>query len=150
MPVTVRNTDILFNDGTTQNTAAGVPAHLAVGSQIVAYHYGTSNLLPGATIAGSSLLRITGGNGYNPNSPSSDSFFIENTWNDGRSTTAQPFNRINGSRFGNVGAYQPSNTTTLTGTWTTLTHVRARFSSYSSYDHSTSINYNAVLVVRIS
>jgi hypothetical protein len=25
MPVTVRNTDILFNDGTTQSTAAGAP-----------------------------------------------------------------------------------------------------------------------------
>jgi len=146
MPVTVRNTDILFNDGTTQSTAAvGVPAHLGVGSQITAYNFGTSNLLPGDTVAGSSLLRVTGGS-YDPSSPTSGTIWLEG----GGTVAAAPFLRMFGQRGGNVGAFQPSNTATLTGTWRALNHARARGVSYDPYNPATAVNYPGVAVVRIS
>jgi hypothetical protein len=57
MPVTVRNADILFNDGTTQTTAAGaIPTDFgAVGTYAVLQMAANTNLATGGTIAGSSL-----------------------------------------------------------------------------------------------
>jgi hypothetical protein len=66
MPVTVRGTDILFNDGTTQSTAGGAVNTTSVLSAtsgastgaVGTYAFMTAGLgtrLPGATLAGSSL-----------------------------------------------------------------------------------------------
>jgi len=65
MPVTVRNTDILFNDGTTQSTAASaVPAAFDSIGGIVAcvraisaqdFNSTTNRAAIGSTLAGSSL-----------------------------------------------------------------------------------------------
>jgi hypothetical protein len=57
MPVTVRGTDILFNNGTTQSTAAVSPStdFGGVGSYAVLMNASNSNVAQGNTIAGSSL-----------------------------------------------------------------------------------------------
>jgi hypothetical protein len=57
MPVTVRNTDILFNNGTTQSTAASAAStdFGGVGSYAVLMMAADNNLASGGTIAGSSL-----------------------------------------------------------------------------------------------
>jgi hypothetical protein len=67
MPVTVRNTDILFNDGSTQSTAAGAVTTTAVLNATAAASVGavgtyaflgetlTTNTVPGGTRAGSGL-----------------------------------------------------------------------------------------------
>jgi hypothetical protein len=57
MPVTVRNTDILFNNGTTQSTAATPDStdFGGVGSYAVLMMAADNNLAVGGTIAGSSL-----------------------------------------------------------------------------------------------
>jgi hypothetical protein len=73
MPTTIRNTDILFNDGTTQNTAAGAITTAAVGNaysgaqlaEIGTYAVGgfsTGGAAAGGTVAGSSFSYATGGN----------------------------------------------------------------------------------------
>lgn len=57
MPTTLRNTDILFNDGTTQSTAATAAstAFGAIGTYAVLMMAANTNLATGSTIAGSSL-----------------------------------------------------------------------------------------------
>lgn len=61
MPTTLRNTDILFNDSTTQSTAfTGFPTtNGAVGTYVLAfYSVGVnSSLAVGTTVAGSTLYR---------------------------------------------------------------------------------------------
>jgi hypothetical protein len=61
MPTTLRNTDILFNDGSTQSTASfSVPGSLtAIGAVLLAANSSTSNILTGATVAGSGLTYVT-------------------------------------------------------------------------------------------
>jgi len=57
MPVTIRNTDILFNNGTTQSTAA-TPVSTdfgAVGTYAVLMNAASSDLATGGTRAGSDL-----------------------------------------------------------------------------------------------
>lgn len=69
MPVTVRGTDIRFNDGTTQSTASGNAqvnttsvlnatagaSYGAVGTYVFARRAATGQIAPGSTIAGSGL-----------------------------------------------------------------------------------------------
>lgn len=57
MPTKIRDTDILFNDGTTQSTAGfAIPAFGGVGAYIVAAKLDSgSNTNGGETIAGSNL-----------------------------------------------------------------------------------------------
>jgi len=64
MPTTLRNTDILFNDGSTQGTAFNATAVLnatagasvgAVGTYVLAWASNYVQYLPGATIAGGTL-----------------------------------------------------------------------------------------------
>ena len=56
MPVTVRGTDILFNDGTTQSTAPSVPNTLyAVGTYVIGRSANSTSYAVNSTIAGSSL-----------------------------------------------------------------------------------------------
>jgi hypothetical protein len=73
MPVTVRNTDILFNDGTTQSTAGGALTTVAVLNAYAAsgladvgtYAIGgfnTGGAAAGLTVAGSSISYASGGN----------------------------------------------------------------------------------------
>lgn len=60
MPTTLRNTDILFNDGSTQSTAATTPTTLyAVGTYITGRPNNTTTYAANSTLAGSSLYSIT-------------------------------------------------------------------------------------------
>jgi hypothetical protein len=56
MPTTLRNTDILFNDGTTQSTAAATAASAVgtVGTYALA-GLNSGSIATGGTVAGSSL-----------------------------------------------------------------------------------------------
>lgn len=157
MPTTLRNTDILFNDGTTQSTAGGIPsAFNAIGSIVIANNFSTSSFFPGNTIAGSSLLYITGfaitptgsatGNADSYLEGSTTNFFTQVLYNMGGASNGA----INGRRIGNLGAFQPSNTATLPGTWRVLTGVRLRNTFYEGYNNYTQILYWPVLVQRIS
>lgn len=138
MPVTLNNTQVVFNDGTTQSTAAGVPSSItAIGSIIAAGNWSTSTLVAGNTIAGSSLLYATGGP---PGGLVYGSFGVDVSGG------------MQGSRTGgNFGAYQPSNTTTLPGTWRVLSFSYARSVGFDpDYVGTTTIAYRGVLVQRIS
>ena len=102
MAVTVRGTDILFNDGTTQSSAGmAVPSSItSIGGHIVAIRTTTNNMTLGGTISGSYLFYASnvGGN--------ADSFF---------SYTSVPFNIQNRTT-----AYSHNNVTYVpigVGTW---------------------------------
>lgn len=60
MPTTLRNTDILFDDNSTQNTAyPGIPAQGAIGSiQLLACSKSTP-FNPGTTIGGAQLYSVS-------------------------------------------------------------------------------------------
>ena len=109
MPTTLRNTDILFNDGTTQSTAAtsgglvttanvlnatAGASHQAVGTYTVAWNTTTGNVASNGTIAGSSL-RFTSASVNTTGSPA-DIF-------------AKPITAST--------VFPTANTTALTGTW---------------------------------
>jgi hypothetical protein len=148
MPVTVRGTDILFNDSTTQSTAAtGVPSSFsAVGSIMLVANFSTSSLLVGGTIAGSSLL-------YTPiGATAGASLVVLEGGVPGVRWAALVDGRIYGSRTGNIGAFQPSNTATLSGTWRVLSPMAARSSIYvNDYsENRTDISYVCGFVQRIS
>jgi hypothetical protein len=149
MPTTLRNTDILFNDGTTQSTAAGpvVPsAFNAIGSCLRVFNYSTSSCVTGNTIAGSSLLYVSGFT-----VPQAGVMLLEGAFNSGLDTrvaTGSTF--ISGSRSGNVGTYQPGNTATLPGTWRILGSAYPRVSSFNSYSSNTGVSYAGFLAQRIS
>ena len=148
MPTTLRNTDILFNDGTTQSTAAtGVPSSFsAVGSIMLVANFSTSSLLVGGTVAGSSLLYTPIGATAGQSTVTLEGGGTPTVWN------ALTLGRILGSRIGNAGAYQPSNTTALSGTWRVLSPMGARYSIYvNAYsENRTDISYACGLVQRIS
>jgi hypothetical protein len=64
MAVTVRGTDILFNDGTTQNTAPSTPISTftgtgTVGDIAIALCTTASSVTPGGTVSGANLFRIS-------------------------------------------------------------------------------------------
>jgi hypothetical protein len=75
MPVTVRNADILFNDGSTQSTAAGAPTTTqvlnataaasagAVGTYALLFRNNNALTSFGDTLAGSGLTPSDGGGG---------------------------------------------------------------------------------------
>ena len=72
MPVTVRNTDILFNDGTTQSTAAGALTTTAVlnatagasvgavGTYALVAVFSLGSFSTGATFSGSNMRMVSG------------------------------------------------------------------------------------------
>lgn len=138
---------ITFNDATVQTTAASlVPSSFsAIGSVLAVANYSTSNLLPGNTVAGSSLLYVTGIYSATASNGVINLEFGVSTTNGFQGG----FGGIRGSRAGNIGAFQPSNTTALSGTWRVLTPVTARYSFYDVYN-ATNIQYTGVLVQRIS
>jgi hypothetical protein len=82
MPTTLRNTDILFNDGTTQTTAATAGGLVtttnvlnatagaslgAVGTYAYLHDLTAQSVAPGNTIAASNLRYSGGSGGSNPN-----------------------------------------------------------------------------------
>ena len=82
MAVTVRGTDILFNDATTQTTAyTGVPSAYGVGAYVVAAKTtsGGSNTTAGETIAGSSLRVSTSGGTPSANTLNPVNFYTHST-----------------------------------------------------------------------
>lgn len=139
---------ITFNDATVQTTAASlVPSSIsAIGSVLAVANYSTSNLLPGDTVAGSSLLYVTGASSYNSSNGTVKLEFGVDTTNGFQGGVGG----LRGTRVGNVGAFQPSNTATLSGTWRVLLPVTARYSLYDVTYNYTSIQYTGVLVQRIS
>jgi hypothetical protein len=120
MPVTVRNTDILFNDGTTQSTAAGaIPtAFGAVGTYAVLYNSTTSAIGYNTTVAGSILRQNSAGSsfvtiGNPPQSP-------------------------------NLGGTAPA------GTWRSMSHANGRLITSGPYGEITNYIFYSALFVRIS
>lgn len=151
MTITVSGSTITFNDSTTQSTSA-IPSSLSgVGSVLMVAQTGASNLLPGATVAGSSL--------YYPSTLAStpSNFNIYTEWNGG----AMPYTQLAGDGgysfntsqrlvTGNGGFSAPGGHTALSGTWRVLTAVRARVSSYDGiYNYTTSYS-TWVMAQRIS
>lgn len=62
MPVTVRGTDILFNDGSTQAAGLRFDAADAIGSVMILRYTANNNpRKPGDTVSGSYLFRVTSG-----------------------------------------------------------------------------------------
>ena len=125
-------------------TVSVVPSSFgAVGSVVQALNWSTSNLLPGNTIAGSSLLYVNGGTFL------TDTSAVINLG--GVDIIYQIFNpSISGNFAGNVGAAQPPNTATLSGTWRVLSPATVRFSLYDALNATTYVYYVGVLVQRIS
>jgi hypothetical protein len=155
MPTTLRNTDILFNDGTTQGTAATlVPsAFNAIGAIVYAINFSASNFFPGNTAAGSNFLIVTGFSA----TPVGVVIGGGEALLEGSPTTLNTqyyFSDSNGSivgrRVGNIGAYQPGNTATLPGTWRVISGVRQRQVFFSDYEGVTYIRYFPLLLQRIS
>jgi hypothetical protein len=131
MPVTVRNTDILFNDGTTQTTAAGaIPTDFgAVGTYAVLQMAANTNLATGGTIAGSSL-RFN----YTPNNTTSPA-----------GANFAPFVGFQ-THFGN--SNYNGGGTAVSGTWRKMSTGTTHRSSNDGY--GTNFFWHAALYVRIS
>ncbi len=102
MPTTLRNTDILFNDATTQSTAfTGIPTTFgAVGTYAVLMMGVNTNLATDGTIAGSSLRY-----NFTPNSAASTL---------GGSANSAPFL---GRRIRSNNSTYDGGGTALSGTW---------------------------------
>ena len=115
----------------------------AIGSVLRVVNYSTSSLLPGNTIAGSSLLYVTGGTFSTNGSQDIILGGIDISYNMDRQG-------ISGSYSGNSGAIQPANTSTLTGTWRVLSPANARFSYYDAGLGETIIVYIGLMAQRIS
>ena len=145
MPVTVRGTDILFNDGSTQSTSAVPSSITAIGTVLFAANYTTTDFQIGSTIAGSSLLYSTSyfTSALNPQTAlleKSTFYYVQIT-----STGL-----ITGDRSGNTGIFQPNNTLFLTGTWRILNVVLARRVTYDTTYNYTTISIFGCLVQRIA
>jgi hypothetical protein len=125
MPVTVRGTDILFSNGTTQSTAA-VSASTefgGIGSYAVLIPAVNSNLAQGATIAGSSLRHSVAGNSINA-----------------------AVSRVNNSTYNGGG-------TALSGTWRKMSmgdNYLSTVTGESQYGVTTTYYWFGHLFVRIS
>ena len=138
MPVTIRNTDILFNNGTTQSTAAEAGPISAftgtgtVGDIAIALSTAASSVGPGGTVSGSFLFRISSLNMSNAVGVSG--FQAQATGlNFTNRTTAFTFGRTN---------FSP-----MSGTWRVLSAVGATFAS-DAYGSSTSLPYT--IAIRIA
>lgn len=129
MATTLRGTDILFNDGTTQSTAAISTAttYGAVGTYVMAFYSVGANsaLTPGTTVAGSTLFR---GSDLGAGSDVQVSAV-------GTANGSQYEVKINGS----LGV----TTLSLTGTWRHMTYIKNNIINGTS-------QYLVGLFVRIS
>ena len=135
MPVTVRGTDILFNDGTTQSTAAppAVPSSYgAVGTVIIGLvQLTTLNAVisEGTTFAGSSLRRT-------PDSANNGNRVDTLNW-------GFEFNEF--QTFNPISFWGSAVTLSLSGTWRTLTRLKNANANYTAGTLA-----GAVLLQRIS
>ena len=150
MPTTLRNTDILFNDGTTQSTAAGssIPAAFGdVGTITFAGNTTTLNYVFGATIAGSSLRYQT-----------TVVSWIQPFRSEGPGTGALPssnFSYVIGGtstrvNTGNTGYLVPGGSTALTGTWRNIGGPCSARASYVDTYGNTNSETRMSLWLRIS
>ena len=132
-------------------SGSGVPAAITdVGSVLAVANYSTSPLIPGNTIAGSSLLYVTG---YASSTPAIGVLQVQTVGSLSVATSngfQGGMGGLRGSITGNVGAAQPSNTATLSGTWRVLTPVAERWTAYEAAYNYTGIQYTGVMVQRIS
>lgn len=140
MPVTLRNTDILFNDGTTQSSAAGSTTVLdAVGCVAMFWYSGGSNLTAGSTISGSNLFRFTTIAG------SDSTYSIPPV---GAIIDIQGIFSLSGNYVNRTTAISGNSKTLspVSGTWRFMCFApRALFDSYSSRTY-----FGPVIAVRIS
>jgi hypothetical protein len=153
MPVTINGTaGITFNDATTQGTAAGAPSSIsAIGSVVIVANASTSNLIPGNTIAGSSLLyqstitEFPGSSGV-----SNSQYFSEGS---SSSSTATRFWYEMWSAYrnnpGNSG-FVLGGTTAMSGTWRLLTPASARYYIYEGDYNSAFSAAKLALAIRIA
>ena len=137
MPVTLRNTDILFNDGTTQNTAPSTPISSftgtgTVGDFMIGFCTISSQVTPGNTVSGSFLFRATSLNMGNTSNP----FTF-----DSPSPVGDFRNRTSAFVLGRA-TWSPQS-----GTWRVLSVVGASFQS-DSYGSST--NLPQTIAIRIA
>jgi hypothetical protein len=127
MPTTLRNTDILFNDGSTQSTAAagggGVPANLAIGSIAMVYNFSRNKYNQGDTLPSANVGYVS--------ASATGTYSLGNT----------PFAQNFVIRAGNVtvpgspiGTDIPT-TTALPGTWRSLSAFTP--AAYYSYENHT-------------
>ena len=163
MPVSINNTTLTFNDGTTMTTAAtggvtslnGATGAItntgldAIGSYAWLANCSTSNLFAGNTIAGSNLRyasTITQAPDANfPNFTSEGTFNTnpQTIWDNGNNTVNKP-------TFGNPGFQNPNGTTAVSGTWRAMNTTRSRSYTYNG-ESNTSNSISAVgLFVRVS
>jgi hypothetical protein len=138
------------NGSTGAVTVSIVPTAItAVGSVLIAANTSTSNLVPGDTIAGSSL--------YYPNAITAASNGI---YTSGTGTVPSTYVQGSGGKYvnglvtitttGNTGFSTPLGHTALSGTWRVLTVALAREAIYDSgYNYTTSIS-PCIMAVRIS
>jgi hypothetical protein len=142
------------NGSTGAVTIAAVPSSIsAIGSVVMAAHASTGNLLPGDTIAGSSLYY-----------PSTITLVATQIFTEGPGggfagvpqtgvfpgAGAYPFGGSQKLSSGNTGYVVPSGHTALSGTWRVLSVARSRSSIYDSgYNYTTSTS-PCIMAVRIS
>lgn len=162
MPVTVRGTDILFNDGTTQSTAASVvPSDVTVvGAIIMGAINTTTGVKPGDTIAGSNVWTPNAYVGtidglYFSNGTVTLGLGSPNTcWGATPSHNAFLYNlaaiRVRRMASGNTGFLTPLGSTSYSGTWRILGFAAPRASTFDGYYGYTGSGMSVCLVQRIS
>jgi len=138
------------NGSTGAVTVDIVPSSIsAIGTVLIAANTSTSNLLPGNTIAGSSLyypstITLVGTNIYTEGTGAAPNTYL---------SAGAGKNIIGASErvtSGNTGYTVPGGHTALSGTWRVLSTVAARSSVYDSETNATFSYSPSVLVQRIS
>ena len=150
MAITVSGTTITFNDATTQTTSAIPSSISAVGAVVSAANTTTSNLLPGNTIAGSSLYypsTITGI--INSRIYTEGSSSLPTTFTVGLSNKYL-IGGVTKNTNGNTGYTVPGGHTALSGTWRVLSVVAARLAAYDDIYNFTASDSGYVIAQRIS
>jgi hypothetical protein len=139
------------NGSTGAVTIAAVPSSIsAIGSVLMVAHASTGNLLPGDTIAGSSL--------YYPNAITAA--FNSGIYTSGTGTVPSTYVQSSSGKYvnglvtrtttGNTGFSTPLGHTALSGTWRVLTVALAREAIYDSEYNYTTSNAPCIMAVRIS
>lgn len=152
--------NVLVSNGTTWTSGTGTSVNGQtgtivtttldnIGSMAVVAVFSSSNFLPGATIAGSSLyyantissvedVGIVSSNGSYPG--------IGTYWKNASSLLGCCIKK----NSGNTGATAPSGASTLTGTYRIMSVVRGYLVSYDGGEDQTSTTMYCTLVVRVS